>query len=106
MLKIVGICSVPQAFVHMYMAEASLKMEAINLGIDIKIEIECIDGIHNKISFEELDNASAIIHISQNGETLDRLNKYNVYNISLSEALYKSREILKKIKQDIIKNNS
>lgn len=102
MFKFVAINTLPTSFAHSYMAEASLKISAIELGIDLKIESKSIDGISTKLTKTEIEEADAVIIIVlQDYEYEKRFENKKIKSVKLKDAVINSKPFLLNLLEEI-----
>lgn len=102
MVKIVAICACPMGLAHTFMAEESLRKAAEKLGCEIKIETQGADGIQNELTSKDIKEADAIIHaIAITPQGIERFDNYDVYEISLKEAIREAEDVLREIIEEL-----
>ncbi|CAM3168978.1 PTS fructose transporter subunit IIB [Streptobacillus ratti] len=98
MKKVVAICACPMGLAHTFMAEDSLQKAADELGIEIKIETQGADGIQNELTYKDIQEADAIIHaVAITPQGIERFDDYEVYEVSLKEAIREAKDILQEV---------
>ncbi len=60
-MKIVGVCSCPTGVAHTYMAADKLTAVVKSMGYDVKVETQGMAGIEDKLTENDLQEASLII---------------------------------------------
>ena len=99
--KVVAICACPMGLAHTFMAAESLENAAKELGVDIKIETQGADGIQNELSSKDLEEADAIIHaVAITPQGIERFEDFDVYEVTLKEAIREAKEILEEILEE------
>lgn len=102
MKKMVAICACPMGLAHTFMAAESLQNAANELGIEMKIETQGADGIQNELTSKDIKEADAIIHaIAITPQGIERFDDYEVYEVTLKEAIREAREILEEILEEL-----
>lgn len=97
-MKIVAVCACPMGLAHTFLAAESLEKSARELGVEIKIETQGADGIKNELSKEDIKNADAIIHaIAVTPQGIERFDGFDIYEVTLKEAIRESREIIQEL---------
>lgn len=87
---------------HTFMAAEALEDAAKKKGYEVKIETQGSDGINNELTEEDLKNADIILLSTAVTPTgMDRFEGYEIYEVSLSEAIQKPDEIIEEIEQDL-----
>nr|WP_231479769.1 fructose PTS transporter subunit IIB [Streptobacillus canis] len=98
MKKVVAVCACPMGLAHTFMAAESLQKAAEELDIEIKIETQGADGIQNELTSKDIKEADAIIHaIAITPQGIERFEDYEVYEVSLKEAIREAKEILQEV---------
>lgn len=102
MAKFVAICACPMGLAHTFMAAESLKKAADELGCEIKIETQGADGVQNELTAKDIREADAIIHaIAITPQGIERFDGYDVYEISLKEAIREAKDVLSEIMEEL-----
>lgn len=100
--KLVALCACPMGLAHTFMAAEALEQAAKELGYDCKIETQGADGIKNPLSKEDLDSADIIIEaVAITPENNERFENYDVYEISLKDAIKNAKGVIQEIEQMI-----
>ncbi len=102
MAKFAVICACPMGLAHTFMAADSLKKAADELGVEIKIETQGADGIQNELTKQDIKEADAIIHaIAITPQGIERFDNYDVYEITLKEAIREAKDVLSEIMEEL-----
>lgn len=96
--KIVGLCACTMGLAHTFMAAEALEEAAKELGYEIKVETQGADGIQNELSPQEIAEADFIIHaVAIQPQNNERFDAYEVYEISLQDAIKNAKGIIQEI---------
>lgn len=96
---IVGVCACPVGIAHTYLAADAIEAAAKKLGYKSKVETQGAAGIEDKLTTQDLEDAELIIMATAvKIEDEDRFEAYadKVINLSLQEAITKSKEMIQK----------
>lgn len=100
--KIVALCACTMGLAHTFMAAEALEEAAKELGYDIKVETQGADGIQNELTPQDIAEAEFIIlAIAIQPENRERFDAYDVYEISLQDAIKESKSIIQEIQKMI-----
>ncbi len=100
--KLVALCACTMGLAHTFMAAQSLEEAAKELGYEVKIETQGADGIQNALTSKDLAEADIIIQaVAITPENNDRFDDYDVYEISLQDAIKNAKGIIKEIEEMI-----
>lgn len=96
--KIVALCACTMGLAHTFMAAEALEDAGKSLGHDIKVETQGADGIQNPLTPAEIAAADFIIHaVAIQPQDNERFDAYEVYEISLQDAIKDSEGLIKQI---------
>src|SRR5699024_7114180 len=91
-------CACPMGLAHTYMAAEALEKAAKKLGYEIKVETQGAEGIVNELTKEDLDSADIIITaLAITPEKYERFDSYDVYEVSLQDAIKDAEGIINSI---------
>jgi fructose-specific PTS system IIB-like component len=100
--KLVALCACTMGLAHTFMAAQSLEEAAKELGYDVKIETQGADGIQNELTPQDLAEADIIIQaVAITPENNERFDNYDVYEISLQDAIKNAKGTIKEIEEMI-----
>ena len=100
--KLVALCACIMGLAHTFMAAQSLEEAAKELGYDVKIETQGADGIQNELTPQDLAEADIIIQaVAITPENNERFDNYDVYEISLQDAIKNAKGTIKEIEEMI-----
>lgn len=100
--KLIALCACPMGLAHTFMAAQALEDAAKAAGYDVKIETQGADGIQNRLTAQDIAEATIIIHaIAVTPEDNERFESRDVYEITLQDAIKNAAGTLKEI-EDMI----
>ncbi|MDF3008940.1 PTS fructose transporter subunit IIB [Enterobacter kobei] len=100
--KLIALCACPMGLAHTFMAAQALEDAAKAAGYDVKIETQGADGIQNRLTAQDIAEATIIIHaIAITPEDNERFESRDVYEITLQDAIKNAAGTLKEI-EDMI----
>lgn len=100
--KLIALCACPMGLAHTFMAAQALDDAAKAAGYDVKIETQGADGIQNRLTAQDIAEATIIIHaIAITPEDNERFESRDVYEITLQDAIKNAAGTLKEI-EDMI----
>lgn len=98
--KIAAVSACAMGLAHTFMAAEGLEEAAKALGYEIKIETQGADGLNNKLTRQDLEEANFIIHaVAVQPQEYERFDDYTVYEISLQDAIKDAESIIKQIEE-------
>ncbi|HEM6271622.1 TPA: PTS sugar transporter subunit IIA [Streptococcus suis] len=71
---IVAVTACTTGIAHTYMAEEALKKQAVEMGVDIKVETNGASGVGNKLTAEDIKNAAGVIIAADKAVDMPRFN--------------------------------
>lgn len=92
---ILAVTACPTGIAHTYMAADSLKAKAKELGMDIKVQTNGSSGVKNRLTPEEIENATAIIVAADTKVDLTPFAGKPVIQVPVTSAIRKPEELLK-----------
>jgi len=92
--SILAVTGCPTGIAHTYMAADALKKKAIEMGIDIKVETNGSTGIKNKLTKEEIKNASGIIIAADKAVEMDRFDGKPVLIVPVKDGIKRPEELI------------
>jgi fructose PTS system EIIBC or EIIC component len=99
--KVVAVTACPTGIAHTYMAADALKKKAKELGIHIKVETNGSGGVKNRLTDEEIKEASAVIVAADKQVEMDRFAGKVLIQVPVAEGIRNSEELLTRaIRQD------
>ena len=60
--KLIALCACPMGLAHTFMAAQALEEAAVEAGYEVKIETQGADGIQNRLTVQDIAEATIIIH--------------------------------------------
>lgn len=98
--KLIALCACPMGLAHTFMAAQALEEAAVEAGYEVKIETQGADGIQNRLTAQDIAEATIIIHsVAVTPEDNERFESRDVYEITLQDQLKTLRESSKKSKR-------
>ena len=59
--KLIALCACPMGLAHTFMAAQALEEAAVEAGYEVKIETQGADGIQNRLTAQDITEATIII---------------------------------------------
>ena len=95
-IKLLGVTACPNGIAHTYMAQEALEKAAAKAGVSIKVETNGSDGIKNKLTAKEIEEADAIIITADKKVETNRFDGKKVIQRPVSDGIRKADELLAK----------
>ncbi|WP_311516313.1 fructose-specific PTS transporter subunit EIIC [uncultured Anaerococcus sp.] len=95
-IKLLGVTACPNGIAHTYMAQEALEKAAAKAGVSIKVETNGSDGIKNKLTAKEIEEADAIIITADKKVETNRFDGKKVIQRPVSDGIRKSDELIAK----------
>ena len=100
--KLIALCACPMGLAHTFMAAQALEEAAVEAGYEVKIETQGADGIQNRLTAQDIAEATIIIHSWQLPRKITSVSKSrDVYEITLQDAIKTTAGIIKEIEEMI-----
>lgn len=100
--KFIGLCACTMGLAHTFMAAEALEQAAKEKGYDAKIETQGSDGIKNKLTNEDIENADIILHaVAVTPDGMERFEGYEIYEVGLQEAIKNPKGVIEEIEEDL-----
>ncbi len=93
--SILAVTGCPTGIAHTYMAADALKKKAVEMGINIKVQTNGSTGIKNKLTIDEVNNASGIIIAADTAVEMDIFNGKHVLIVPVKDAIKRPEELIK-----------
>ena len=101
-IKLLGVTACPNGIAHTYMAQEALEKAAAKAGVSIKVETNGSDGIKNRLTAKEIEEADSIIITADKKVETNRFDGKKVIQRPVSDGIRKADELLAKaIKGDV-----
>lgn len=98
--KLIAVCACPMGLAHTFMAAQALEEAAVEAGYEVKIETQGADGIQNRLTAQDIAEATLIIHsVAVTPEDNERFESRDVYEITLQDAIKNAAGIIKEIEE-------
>ena len=100
--KMVALCACPMGLAHTFMAAEAIEVEAKNRGYEYKVETQGSDGVQNKLSRNDIEEADFIIHaIAVTPLEMERFDGKEVYEVGLQETIKNVSGVFDEIEADL-----
>ncbi|GAA4720127.1 PTS fructose transporter subunit IIABC [Brevibacillus fulvus] len=93
-VKIVAVTACPTGIAHTYMAADSLKKKAAELGFQIKVETNGSGGVKNKLTPEEIAEATAVIVAADKQVEMERFAGKILIEVPVAEGIRNAEGLL------------
>lgn len=93
---IVAVTACPNGIAHTYMAQEALEEAARKAGVDIKVETNGSDGIKNRLTNEDIKDATAVIITADKKVETARFDGKRVIQRPVSDGIRKADELVDK----------
>lgn len=94
--KILAVTACPTGIAHTYMAADSLKKKAAQMGVAIKVETNGSEGVKNRLTDEDIAEATAIIVAADKQVEMDRFKGKVVIEVPVAYAIRNAEELITK----------
>lgn len=91
---IVAVTACPTGIAHTYMAEDAIKNKAKELGVRMKVETDGSEGVKNRLSAEDIENADGIIVATGKKVPMGRFAGKRVVERPVADGINKSEELI------------
>lgn len=95
--KIVAVTACPTGIAHTYMAEEALITAAKKLGVEIKVETNGADGVKNRLTEEDIKNATGVIVAADKKVETLRFNGKQAIVCGAAKAIKEAEDLINKI---------
>ncbi|ELS9134859.1 TPA: PTS fructose transporter subunit IIB [Escherichia coli] len=99
--KLIALCACPMGLAHTFMAAQALEEAAVEAGYEVKIETQGADGIQNRLTAQDIAEATIIHSVAVTPEDNERFESRDVYEITLQDAIKNAAGIIKEIEEMI-----
>lgn len=93
-IELLAVTGCPTGIAHTYMAADALKDKAEAKGISIKVETNGSDGVKNRLTAEEIEQAKVIIIAADTKVEMDRFAGKKVLRRGVSDGIRKTEELI------------
>ena len=101
-MKIVAVCACIMGVAHTYMAAESIQKAAEAAGHEIKVETQGATGFDNKITADEVANASAVILTTDIPiRERERFAGKKIFNVSTTAMIKNSTKIIEAVEKNV-----
>ncbi|GIM30370.1 PTS system fructose-specific EIIABC component [Clostridium polyendosporum] len=91
---VLAVTACPTGIAHTYMAADALKNKAKEMGVNIKVETNGSTGVKNKLTEQDIENASAIIVAADKQVEMARFEGKKVIQVPVVQGIKKSEELI------------
>lgn len=91
---IVAVTACTTGIAHTYMAEESLKKQAAQMGVDIKVETNGASGVGNKLTAEDIKNAVGVIIAADKAVDMPRFNGKPLVSRPVAAGIKQAEELI------------
>lgn len=95
-IKLLAVTACPNGIAHTYMAQEALEKAAAKAGLSIKVETNGSDGIKNRLTDKEIEEADAIIITADKKVETNRFDGKKVIQRPVSDGIRKADELVEK----------
>ncbi|GAA3022391.1 PTS fructose transporter subunit IIABC [Tetragenococcus solitarius] len=93
---LVAVTACPTGIAHTYMAEDSLKNQAKDMGVDIKVETNGSEGVKHRLTSEDIARADGVIIAADTNVEMNRFDGKPLISRPVSDGIRKSEELINK----------
>ncbi|UWD50478.1 fructose-specific PTS transporter subunit EIIC [Clostridioides difficile] len=94
--QILAVTACPTGIAHTFMAAESLNKMAESKGISIKVETNGSAGVKNRLTKEEIENATCIIVAADKNVEMARFDGKKVIKTKVADGIHKAEELIEK----------
>lgn len=99
--KVVAVTACPTGIAHTYMAADALKKKAEQLGISIKVETNGSGGVKNRLTADDIEQATAVIVAADKQVEMERFAGKVVIEVPVAEGIRNAEALLERaVKQE------
>ncbi|WP_057002268.1 PTS fructose transporter subunit IIABC [Agrilactobacillus composti] len=91
---VVAVTACPTGIAHTYMAEAALKKQAAEMGVDIKVETNGSEGVKHLLSASDIDRAQGVIIAADKKVKMARFDGKHLLNRPVTDGINKPEELI------------
>ena len=95
-IKLLAVTACPNGIAHTYMAQEALEKAAKKAGVSIKVETNGSDGIKNRLTVKEIEEADATIIAADKKVETNRFDGKKLIQRPVSDGIRKSDELIEK----------
>lgn len=88
--KLIALCACPMGLAHTFMAAQALEEAAVEAGYEVKIETQGADGIQNRLTAQDIAEATIIIHPWQLPRKITNVSNHATFMKSLCRTQLKT----------------
>lgn len=94
--QVLAVTACPTGIAHTFMAAESLNKMAESKGISIKVETNGSAGVKNRLTKEEIENATCIIVAADKNVEMARFDGKKVIKTKVADGIHKAEELIEK----------
>ncbi len=94
--KVVAVTACPTGIAHTYMAADALKKKAEELGISLKVETNGSGGVKNKLTPQDIEEATAVIVAADKQIEMERFAGKVVIEVPVAEGIRNAEDLLQR----------
>lgn len=94
--QVLAVTACPTGIAHTFMAAESLNKMAESKGISIKVETNGSAGVKNRLTKEEIENATCIIVAADKNVEMARFDRKKVIKTKVADGIHKAEELIEK----------
>ncbi len=91
---IVAVTACPTGIAHTYMAEDSLKNQAKDMGVDIKVETNGSEGVKHQLTSDDIARANGVVIAADTNVAMDRFGGKPVVSRPVSDGIRRPEELI------------
>lgn len=91
---VLAVTACPTGIAHTYMAADSLEKKAKEMGLDIKVETNGSTGVKNRLTHEDIKNASAIIVAADKKVEMARFDGKKVIQVPVTQGIKNAEKLI------------
>ncbi len=96
--KLVAVAACPAGIAHTYIAAETLAKVGKQHGYDIKVETNGAGGVENRLTAEDIREASAVIIAADTRVEMERFRGKAVLIVSSGDAIHRSEKVIQMIR--------
>ncbi len=98
MEKLIGVAACPAGIAHTYIAAETLIKMGRKYGYEVKIETNGAGGVENRLTREDIQQASAVIIAADTRVELERFRGKLVLFVSSKDAIHRGEKVIQMVR--------
>lgn len=94
--KVVAVTACPTGIAHTYMAADALKKKAAELGISLKVETNGSGGVKNRLTSQDIEEATAVIVAADKQVEMERFAGKILIEVPVAEGIRNAEDLLQR----------